>query len=118
MFEAKILMKVSLDAPIIDAIHPQLEHQVRGLDLHVELEIQIVELDPLGRRQAGEQALGHGVEVGGQGADFDEVLAERVRGVVELASDEVVFNNERLARPEVAGVVEGDGLVSGYGRTL
>lgn len=62
------LMKLSLHRPVVDAVHSQLKDEIRTLDLHVQLKVQVVELDALRRGEPGEQALGHGVQIGRQRA--------------------------------------------------
>lgn len=61
-------MKLSLHRPVVDAVHSQLKDEIRTLDLHVQLKVQVVELDALRRGEPGEQALGHGVQIGRQRA--------------------------------------------------
>lgn len=109
-----LLMKVRLHTPILDAIDPQLKVQIRTLNLHVQLKVQILKLDALGRRQAREQVLRNGAEVSGQGADGDEAVDKGTRRVVVVASDQLVFHNERLSGAEVASVVKGNGRVGRY----
>ena len=103
-------MKLRLHASIPHAIDLQLKHQPRALYPHIQREVQIVELDPFGRRQAREQALRHRVQVRGERAHVDEALAEGIGRDVHVAGYQVVFDDERLAGPEVARVVERDGL--------
>ena len=42
------LLKVGLHGAILDTVHSQLEDKVRTLDLHMQLKVQIVELDAFG----------------------------------------------------------------------
>ena len=111
-------MKLRLDTPILDAIDAQLKNHIRAFNLHMQLEIQIVEFDALGGGEAGEEPRGDGAEVGGEFADVDEGFVVGVGGFVALAGNEVVFDDQRLPRSEVARVVEGDGLVRGDGCPL
>lgn len=103
-------MKLGLHPPIPHSIHPQLKHQPRTLNPHIERKIQIIKLDPFRRRQPREQALGHGVQIRSRCAHVDETLAERVGRCVGVAGDEVVFYDEGLRGAEVARVVEGYGV--------
>lgn len=100
-----------MHTPILDPINPQLKNQPRTLNLHMQLEIQIIKLHPLGSRQPREQTLRHGIDIRRQRADFDELGAEGLGRRVGLAGDELVFDDEGLGGPEIARVVEGDGLV-------
>lgn len=112
------ILEIRLHAPILDPIHPELKHQVRALDLHMQFEIQIIELNPLCRREPREERLRHGIEIRRQCADVDEILAEGIGRGVFIAADEVVLDDERLTRPEVARVVERDGCFGGEGCAL
>jgi len=87
-------LKVRLHSAVLHPVHMQLEHQVRTLDLHMQLEVQVVELNALGGCEAGEQALRHGVQVGGELADVDEVLVESIWRTVFFAGDQVVFYDQ------------------------
>ena len=102
-------MKLGSHVSIPNSIDLELEDETGRVDGHVEGEVEVVELDAARRSEAGKERLGHGAEVGRQGADGDEALAEGVGRDVGVAGDEVVFDDERLARTEVARVVEGYG---------
>lgn len=80
-------MKIGLDTPILDPVDPQLKHQIRALDLHMQLEIQVVELDAFCRRQPREERLGHRMQISRQRADVDEILSESVGSLVVFAAD-------------------------------
>lgn len=99
-------MKLSLHNPISHTINLEFKNQSRAFNPHIEREIQVIKLDALRRRQAREQGFGNRVQVRGKCAHVDEALAERVRSRVGIASNEVVFDDERLAWPEIARVVE------------
>lgn len=101
-----ILPKFSLYAAVFHTIYNQLEDQVCALNLHVQLEIQVREFLALASRQGGEQALRHRGQICLELADADEILVVCIWRIIVLACDEVVFHHERLARAEVAGVVE------------
>jgi hypothetical protein len=103
-------MKLRTNNPIPNPIDLELKHQPRTVNPHIEGKIQIVKLHALGRRQPCKQGFRHAVQVGGEGAHVDEALAVRVGRDVGVAGDEVVFDDEGLAGPEVARVVEGYGL--------
>ncbi|KAI7150346.1 hypothetical protein KC344_g206 [Hortaea werneckii] len=113
-----VSIEVGLHGPVLDAIHPQLEHEIRTFNLHVQFKVQVVELDALGRREAREETLRHIVQVGSESTDRDEVLAESVWSIVEFAADEVVLNDKGLSGSEVARVVEGNWLICRDGGTL
>lgn len=100
-------MKLRMHPPIPDPIDAQLKHQARTLNPHIEREIQIIKLDALCRRQPREQTLGHSVQVGSKRAHVDKPLAKRIRCHFGVAGYQVVFDGERLARPEIPRVVEG-----------
>lgn len=106
-------MEIRLNAPILNPIHPQLKHQIRTLNLHMQLKVQVIKLDAFGRREPGEERFRHGVEVGSQGADVGETLAVSIRRLVEVRADEVVFDDEGLPRSEVPRVVETYGRFRG-----
>lgn len=106
-------MEIGLYTPILDAIDSQFEYELCTLDLHVQLEVQVIELDPFGRRQTCEQSLRHGIQVGRERAHIDQVFVQSIRSFVAIATDQVVFDYKGLAGSEVAGVVKGDGCVGG-----
>lgn len=108
------LMKLCLNTPIPHPLDLEFKHQPCTLTPHVECKIQIIKLDTLCRFQAGKQAFRHGIQVGGECANVDEILGKRVRGNVSVAGNEVVFYDERLPGPEVACVVERYGTGFGY----
>ena len=103
-------MKFCTDTPILDPIHPKLKHQARTLNPHIERKIQIIKLDALRRRQPREERLGHGVEVRSERAHVDEAFSEGVRRNIHIAGNQIVFDDKRLTGPEIACVVERDGL--------
>jgi hypothetical protein len=102
-------MKLCTNGSIPYSINLQLKHQSRALDLHIQREIQVIELNPLRRRQSRKQALRHGIQIRSQRAHVDQPLAVRVWGDFGVARNKVVFNNEALTWPEVARVVKGYG---------
>ena len=79
------LLEVRLNTTVLYTIHAQLEHQIGTLDLHVQLEVQIVEFDAFGGRQASEKALGYCVQIGSELANVDQVFAESVGRSVSFA---------------------------------
>lgn len=107
-------VELGVHSPVPDPIHLELKPQPGTIQDHLEREVQVVELDAPRRGQAGEEAARDGAQVRGQGADVDQVARVGLGRVVGLAGDEVVGDDERLARVEVARVVEGDGLEGGY----
>ena len=107
-------VELGLNASISHAIDFQLKNQPGTLYPHVQRKIQIVELNALGSRQAREQTLRHRIQIRGERANADEALAERIRRDIHVASYQVVFNNQRLARTKIPRVVERDGLRLGY----
>lgn len=111
-------MKLRLHPPIPDPINLELKTQPRTINRHLERKVQVIKLDAPRRRQPREQAPRHGVQVRGEGAHVREVTRVSGGRLVSLAGYEVVGHDEGLARAEVAGVVEGDGLGGGYGLAL
>jgi hypothetical protein len=107
-------VELSLNASISHAIDFQLKDQPSAFYPHVQREIQIVELDAFGSCQAREQTLRHRVQIRGERAHVNEALAERIRRDIHVASYQVVFDHQRLARTEVPRVVERNGLRLGY----
>lgn len=107
-----LLVEIRLDSAILHAIHSQLKHQTGAFNPHVQFEIQIVKLDAFRCRETSKQTLRHGIEISRQCADRGEALPVSSRSLVEFAADQIVFDNQRLARPEVAGVVERNRLIS------
>ena len=103
-------LKVSLDFPVLHSIDHQLENQIRTLDLHVQLKIQIREFLAFAGRQSGEQALRHRRQIRSELTDAYQVLVVGVWCIVVFASNEIVFDNQRLAWSEIASVMEGYGL--------
>jgi hypothetical protein len=84
----------------------------------MQLKVQIIEFNPLRRRQARKQTLRHTVQIRRQRADVDQLFGKSIGGEIEIASDEFVFDDERLIGPEVARVVEADGGFGGDGGAL
>lgn len=64
-------MKLCLHATILYTIHSELEDEIGTLDLHVQLKIEIIELDTFRGRQASEKRFWHGVQVCLECADVD-----------------------------------------------
>jgi hypothetical protein len=56
---ASTSLEVGFYCPVLDSVNNQLEDQIRTLDLHVQLKVQVRELLTFARRQSGEQALRH-----------------------------------------------------------
>jgi hypothetical protein len=104
------LVEFCTDSPIPYPIHLQLKHQSRTLNPHIQGKVQIIEFDALGRCQPSKQALRNRVQVCSKRAHVNEALAEGVGRGVSVARNEVVFDDERLAGPKVACIVEGYGL--------
>lgn len=111
-------MELGLDAPVPHAVDLELEAQAGAVDDHLEGEVEVVELDAAGGGEAGEQGARHGAQVRRQRAHVGEVAAVGLRRLVRLARDQVVRHDQRLPRPEVPRVVEGDGREGGYGFAL
>lgn len=103
-------VELCLNTSISDAINFQLKDQPGAFYPHVQREVQIVELDAFGSRQAREQTLRNRVQVRGERAHVNKALAERIRRDIYVASYQVVFDNQRLAWAEISRVVERDGL--------
>lgn len=80
-------VEVGLDPSVPDPIDLELEAQARAIDDHLESKVQIVELDAPRCGQTGEQAPGHGVEVGRQRAHVHQIACVRRGGLVGLAGD-------------------------------
>ncbi len=102
-------MKVRRDLSISHAVNSQLEHEPSTVYDHVQREIQVVELDALGRRQLREQAFGNSVQVRSQRAYGYQALFKGIGRLVRIARDEVILDDEGLPGAEVARVVEGNG---------
>jgi len=100
-------MEFCTNPPIPHPIHLQLKHQPRTLNPHIQREIQIIKLHSLRCRQPREQTLRHRIKIRSKRANRYEPLAIGVRCGFEVAGDEVIFDDEGLAGPEVACVVEG-----------
>lgn len=73
-------------------INSKLKHQIRALNLHMKLEVEIVELNAFGGCQPCEEALRYSIEVRCQRADVDEVFGHGVWSTVVFAADKVVFH--------------------------
>ena len=99
-------MEFRLNTPVPDTINFQLKDQACALYPHVECEVQIVEFDAFGGCQARKQALWHSVEIGGECAHIDKTFSEGVWRGIHITSNQVVFDDQRLTRPEVACVME------------
>lgn len=106
-------VKLRLHPPIPDPVHLELEPQPRAINRHLEREVEVVKLNAPRGSQPREQAPRHGVEVRRERAHVREVACVGRGRVVGLGGDEVVRHHEGLARAEVPGVVEGDGLEGG-----
>lgn len=104
------LVKLGIYPPIPHPVNLELEPQPRTVDDHLEGKIQIIELNTACGCQSGEQMPGHRAEVRGQRADVHQIPSKSLGRLISLAGDEVVGDDQRLPRAEVAGVVEGDGL--------
>lgn len=102
-------MKLRLHPAVPYPVHLELEPQARAVHNHLQREVEVVELDAAGRRQAGEQAPRNSIEVRRQRADVDQVARVGGRGLVRITRNQVVRYDERLAGAEVAGVVKRDG---------
>ena len=76
----------------------------------MQLKVQIRELLTFASRQSGEQALRHRRQIRPKLADAYQVLIVGVWCIVVFASNEIVFDNQRLAWSEIASVMEGYGL--------
>jgi uncharacterized membrane protein YccC len=103
-------VELGLNASISHTIDFQLKNQPGAFYPHIQREIQIVELDAFGSRQAREQTLRDCIQVRGERAHVNEALAERIRRDIHVAGYQVVFDHQRLARTEIPRVVERDGL--------
>ena len=99
-----------MDFSVLHSIDHQFENQIRTLDLHVQLKVQIREFLTFASRQSGEQALRHRRQIRPKLADAYQVLIVGVWCIVVFASNEIVFDNQRLAWSEIASVMEGYGL--------
>lgn len=84
----------------------------------MQLKVQVRELLTFASRQSGEQALWHRRQIRPELADVHQFLVVGVWCTVVFASNEIVFDDQRLAWSEVAGVVERYGLFGGDGRAL
>jgi len=103
-------MELCLYTSIPDTVNLELEDQTCTLYPHVEREVQVIELNTLGCSQACKQALRHGIQIRRECAYVDESFSEGVRCNIHIAGNQIVFDDERLTGPEVACVVERDGL--------
>lgn len=101
-----VSMELGLHAPIPHPVHPELKHQACALNPHVQRKVQIIKLDAFGRCQPRKQTPWHAVQIRRKCAHVDQTLAIRVGRCVHIAGDQVVLDNERLARPKIARVVE------------
>lgn len=99
-------MKLCTNTAIPDPVNLELKYQSRTFTPHVKSKVQIIKLYTLGRRQPSEKAFGNGIQVCGQSANINESFGKRIRCDVGVASDKIVFYDERLARTEIACVVE------------
>lgn len=79
----------------------------------MQLKIKVGKLLTLASRQSGEQALWNSRQICSELADIYQVLAVGIWCVVVFASDQIVFNDQRLTWAEVAGVVERYGFFGG-----
>lgn len=77
----------------------------------MQFEVKVGEFLAFTSRQSREKTLRYSRQVCFQLADTDEILAVSVWGVVIFASNELIFYDKRLTGPEVASVVERDGLL-------
>jgi hypothetical protein len=84
----------------------------------VQLKVQIRELLAFAGRQSGEQALWHRRQIRPELADVHQIFVVGIWCMVVFASNEIVFDDQRLAWSEVAGVVERYGLFGRDGRAL
>lgn len=100
------LIKVRLHTPILHAIDSELKDKICTLNLHMQLEVQIVEFETFRCGEPGEEALGHGVDVCRQCADLEQLFAKGIRSSIALACDKLVLDHQRLTRPKVASIVE------------
>ena len=111
-------MKLRLHPSIPNPINLELKSQSRTINRHLQREVQIVKLHTPRGRQPRKQTPRHGVQVCCESAHVREVPCVGGGRVIGLAGDKVVRHNEGLARAEVAGVVEGDGLERGNSLAL
>lgn len=99
-------MELCLYASISDAVDFELKDQTCTFYPHIEREVQVVKFDALGRCQACEQALWHGVQIRRERAYIDQSFSEGVWCNIHIASYQIVFHDQRLTRSKVACVVE------------
>lgn len=107
---ASASVELGVDAAVADAVDLELEAEAGAVDDHLEREVEVVELDAARRGQAREEVARHGAQVRRQRAHVHQVARVGRRRLVRLARDQVVRHHQRLARAEVARVVERDGL--------
>jgi hypothetical protein len=99
-------MKLGLYTPIPNTVDLEFKYQACASYPHIKCEIQVIKLHAFRRSQSRKEALGHTIQICRERAHVDESFAERVGRGFSVASDEVVFDDEGLSRPEVACVVE------------
>lgn len=104
-------MEFCAHSAVSNTINFELKHQPCALDPHVKREVQVIELYALRSRKPSKEAPRHGVQICRQRADIDEVLLVRIGRDFRITCDQVILDNERLARPEIARIVEGYGLI-------
>lgn len=112
--QSYLLLKVSIHPSVPNPIDLQLKPQAGTVDDHLECEIKIVKFDASRRRQPCEQTPRYGVQICGELAHVYEIARVGGGRLVGLAGNQVVRDDEGLARAEVACVVEGDGGKGGY----
>lgn len=103
-------MEFCLHSSIPDPINFQFKDQACTFYPHVEREVQVVELDAFGRCQTCEQTLRHSVQIRRERAYIDKAFSEGVWRDVHIACNQIVFDDQRLTRSEVACVMERNGL--------
>lgn len=102
-------MELSIHSPVPHTIYFQFEPEPCAVNNHLECEVEVVKLDPSRCCQPCEQATGHGIQVGRQRTYVYEVSSVSLGWLICFASNEVVRNDQRLARSEIARVVESNG---------
>lgn len=108
-FQLSLLVKFGLYPSKCYTIDLQLETQSGTINNHFQGEIQIVKLHTSRRGQSRKHAPGHGVEVGRQCADVNQISGVGHRRFIGIAGDEVVGYDQGLTRAEVASIVKGNG---------
>lgn len=106
-------VKLRLNTAILHPINTKFKHKPSAQNPHRNLKVQVIELNPLSRRQTSKQTLGYSIEIRSKRTDAHEIFRVRIWRLVTFASDQFVFDGQRLARAEVASVVEGYRLVGG-----